>query len=72
MTTLGSGTVFGEVALVSKKRRTADVRATVETVCLQVVFDSLRDDVRTRMLVNLASYFASKIEQDTKLMQHLG
>jgi glutaminase len=72
LTTLGSGTVFGEVALVSNKRRTADVRATVDTVCLQVVFDALPDNLRTKMLVNLASYFASKIEQDTKLMQHLG
>lgn len=72
LTTLGSGTVFGEVALVSQKRRTADVRATVETYCLQVVFDVLPDNIRTKMLVNLASYFAGKIEQDTKLMQHLG
>lgn len=72
LTTLGSGTVFGEVALVNQKRRTADVRATVETWCLQVVFESMPDDVRTKMLVNMASYFASKIEQDTKLLQHLG
>jgi len=72
LTTLGPGTVFGEVALVNQKRRTADVVAATDSSCLEVRFDELPDRVRTKMLVNLASYFASKIERDTELMQHLG
>ncbi len=72
VTTLGPGTVFGEVALVGRRRRTADVAAATDAVCLEVRFDTLPDAVRTRMLMNMAGYFANKIEQDTELMQHLG
>ena len=72
LTTLGAGTVFGEVALVNRKRRTADVVAATDAFCLEVRFDALADTVRNKMLVNMASYFAGKIEQDTELMQHLG
>jgi len=72
LTTLGAGTVFGEVALVNRERRTADVIATTDSLCLQVCFDALEHAVKTKMLVNMASYFASKIQHDTDLMQHLG
>jgi glutaminase len=72
LTTLGAGTVFGEVALVNRQRRTANVTATMDSVCLQVCFDALEDGVKTKMLVNMASYFASKIQQDTELMKYLG
>ena len=72
LTTLASGTVFGEVALVNQQRRTADVVAASDAVCLEVRFDDLQDAVRTRMLMNMASYFASKIQRDTELVQHLG
>ncbi len=72
LTTLGPGTVFGEVALVSQKKRTADVVVARDATCLQVRFDALPDDIRTKMLMNMAGHFANKIEQDTRLMRHLG
>ena len=64
--------MFGEVALVNERRRTADVVASTPATCLEVRFDALRDAVRTKMLVNMASYFAGKIEQASGPMQHLG
>ncbi|MGB5570322.1 MAG: cyclic nucleotide-binding domain-containing protein [Sedimenticolaceae bacterium] len=70
LTTLGAGAVFGEVAPVNRERRTANVAATMDSVCLQVCFDALEDGVKTKMLVNMASSFASKIQQDTELMQY--
>jgi len=72
VTTLGPGTVFGEVALVGRRKRTADVVAETDATCLEVGFDALPDAIRTRMLMNMAGYFAEKIEHDTELMQHLG
>jgi glutaminase len=72
LTTLGAGTVFGEVAPVNRERRTANVAATMDSVCLQVCFDALEDGVKTKMLVNMASSFASKIQQDPELMQYSG
>jgi glutaminase len=72
LTTMGAGTAFGEVALVNRRNRTADVLATMDTVCLQVCLDTLNKDIRNKMLVNMASHFAEKIERDTELMKHLG
>lgn len=62
----------GEVALLNERQRTANVVAAVDTVCLEVCFDALEEAMRTKILVNMASYFARKIEQDTDLMTHLG
>jgi glutaminase len=72
LTTMGPGMVFGEVALLNKKRRTANVEALVNAKCLEVCVDGLPEAVRTRILVNMASHFAGKIERDTALVQHLG
>ena len=72
LTTLGRGTAFGEVALVNRQRRTADVVAAAEARCLEVYFGDLGEGIRTKMLVNMASQLAGKIERDTELMRHLG
>jgi len=71
LTTLGAGMVFGEVALATQRRRTANVTAVANTRCLEVRFEHLNDALRTRMLMSMASYFAGKIEQDTQLIRHL-
>jgi glutaminase len=44
----------------------------VDTECLELPFDALNDGLRTKMLMNMASYFAAKIEQDTQLIRDLG
>lgn len=72
LTTLGPGMVVGEVALLNQNRRTANVSAATDAVCLEIRFDALQDVQRTKLLVNMASYFARKIEQDTRLIQRLG
>ena len=72
LSTLGPGMVFGEVAFMNQKRRTANVSATTETQCLELRFESIRDALRIKMLMNMASHFASKIERDTQLIQQLG
>ena len=72
VTTLGRGTAFGELALFEQKKRTADVVAMTDTVCLEVKFDDMAESIHTKMLANLASFLAGKIERDTELMRHLG
>jgi glutaminase len=69
--TLGPGTVFGEMALIQGKTRSADVMAASDVDCLEVRFEDLDEGLRTQILTNMASYFANKIQQDTSLMQHL-
>jgi glutaminase len=39
---------------------------------LELRFDAIRDALRIKMLMNMASHFASKIERDTQLIQQLG
>jgi glutaminase len=72
LTTLGPGMVFGEVAFMNQKRRTANVSALTNTLCLELRFDAIPDSLRIKMLMNMASHFASKIERDTQLIQQLG
>jgi glutaminase len=72
LTTLGPGCVFGELALLNRGPRSADVTANVATSCLAVPFDRLHGALRDRILVNMAGYFAQKIQRDTGLVQHLG
>lgn len=72
LSTLGPGMVFGEVAFMNQKRRTANVSAATETQCLELRFESIREALRIKMLMNMASHFASKIERDTQLIQQLG
>jgi len=72
LATLGSGTAFGEVALLNERRRAADVKATRDTECLEVNFDDLDDAVKTKLLVNLASQLSNKIYRDAREIQYLG
>jgi glutaminase len=71
VTTLRSGMVFGEVALLNKHVRTANVTTTLETDCLEVCFADLSESTRTKILVNMATGFAAKIQRDSELLTHL-
>jgi glutaminase len=64
--------IFGEVALVNEQRRTANVTAVIDTTCIETRFDALSEPLRTKMVMNMASYFAEKIAQDTRLIRELG
>jgi glutaminase len=71
LTTLAGGMVVGEIGLLNQRQRTANVTAVTDTLCLEIGFAALPDAVRTKMLMNMASYFASRIERNTALIQHL-
>jgi glutaminase len=63
--------VFGEVAFMNRKRRTANVSAVDRDPLPGAAFRRHRDALRVKMLMNMASHFASKIERDTQLIQQL-
>ena len=71
LTTLGAGMVFGEIGLLSGRRRTANVSAITDLRCLVVPFAALATDVRTRMLANMAGRFADMLRDNAELVQHL-
>jgi glutaminase len=71
LTTLGPGTAFGEIALLSGRERTANVTAETATTCLVVPFDRLSESVRTTMLRNTAIHFAEMIKSSSQLVRNL-
>lgn len=72
LTTLGSGMSFGEMAMVNRERRTADVRALCTTTCYEVSFDALDDALRSRLLVNLAQQLSHKLLRVEREIQLIG
>jgi glutaminase len=72
LATLGSGTAFGEVSLLNERRRAADVAAARDTECLEVNFDDLDAEVKTKLLLNLASQLSHKIYRDAREIRYLG
>ncbi len=72
LTTLGPGMSFGEMAMVNRERRTADIRAIASTVCFEVSFDDLDDGLRSRLLVNLAQQLSHKLLRVEREMRILG
>ena len=58
--------------MVNRERRTADIRAIVDTVCYEVAFDDLDDGLRSRLLINLAQQLSHKLLRVEREMQLLG
>jgi glutaminase len=72
LTTLGPGMSFGEMAMVNRERRTANVRAIADTTCYEVGFAGLDDALRSTLLINLARQLSEKLLRAEREMQLLG
>ena len=71
LTTLGPGTVFGEIGILDQQRRSANVTAATDLSCLEVPFAALDPAVHDQMLVNMARHFAAMLRDNVELMRHL-
>lgn len=71
LTTLGPGTVFGEIGILDRERRTANVTASTDLTCLKVPFAALEPSIRERMLANMAGHFAAMLRENAELVRHL-
>jgi glutaminase len=71
LTTLGPGTVFGEIGILDREQRTANVSAVTALTCLEVPFDALDAGIRERMLANMARHFAGMLRENAELVGHL-
>ncbi len=67
--TLSAGQCFGEMSLVNGLNRSANIVSTAYTECLEIPFDTLEGALLTKILINLASHLAEKLNKDTKLLQ---
>ncbi len=64
LTTLSAGMSFGELAMLNRNKRTADVRAIDDSFCYALRFVDIRDTVRVKMLANLAAMLAARVDRD--------
>jgi glutaminase len=72
LATLGPGSSFGELSMLNERRRTADVRAATDAECLEVRFDGLEGEVKTKLVLNLAGQLATRLERDARELRQLG
>jgi len=66
LTTLTAGMTFGELAMLNSYKRTAEVRARSNAICYEMKFVDIPDDIRIKMLVNLAGILAAKLDQEAE------
>jgi glutaminase len=71
LTTLGPGTVFGEIGILDRERRSANVTASTALTCLEVPFAALDPAIREQMLANMARHFAGMLRENAELVRHL-
>lgn len=66
LTTLSSGMSFGELAMINRNRRSADVRARTDTDCSAVKFTDIDASIRNKMVINLAGTLAEILDQNAE------
>ncbi len=66
LTTVSAGMIFGELAMLNRHKRTAEVRACDDAICYEVKFTDIPEDIRIKMLVNLAGILAAKLDQEAE------
>lgn len=71
LTIMGAGMCFGEIAMLTDRRRSANIVASRDTRCLEISFDALEGSVKTKLVANLAAHLARKIVRDTELLQRI-
>jgi glutaminase len=69
--TLGPGTVFGEVGILDRQGRSANVSAVTACTCLEVPFAGLEPAIREHMLASMAQRFAAMLRDSTDLVRDL-
>jgi CRP-like cAMP-binding protein len=72
LATLGSGTAFGEVSMLNERCRSADVTAARDTECLEVNFDALDAEMKTKLLINLAIQISHKTCREAGAIRYPG
>lgn len=71
LTIIGAGMFFGEIAMLTDRKRSANIVASRDTRCLEILYDALEGSVKTKLVANLAAHLARKIVRDTELLQRI-
>ncbi len=71
LVTVGPGMSFGEFSMVNDRARSASAVAVTETTCYEVVCADMDEDIRARLLANLARELASRLSREARELEVL-
>lgn len=69
---LSDGMSFGEFALVTEDRRSAQARAVSDTECQEIRFCDIDEGIRNKLLANLARELARRLSREARELRILG
>lgn len=72
LVTMSPGMSFGEFALVTEGPRSANVRAVVDTACQEIHFRNIDDDIKAKLLGNLARELSRRLTREARELRILG
>jgi glutaminase len=72
LVTLGSGMSFGEFSMVTEGPRSAEARAVNQTLCYELYFQDIAEDLKSKLLVSLAKELASRLTKEARELQIIG
>jgi len=72
LVTMSPGMSFGEFALVTDDPRSAHARAASEAACQEVRFADIPEDIKVKLLVNLAKELARRLAREARELRILG
>jgi glutaminase len=72
LVTMSPGMSFGEFALVTEGPRSANVRAVVDTACQEILFSDIDDDIKAKLLGNLARELSRRLTREARELRILG
>ena len=72
LVTMTPGMSFGEFALLTEDPRSASARAVEQTVCQEVGFSDVADDIKIKLLSNLAKELSRRLTREARELRVLG
>ena len=72
LVTMTPGMSFGEFALLTEDPRSAGARAVEETACQEVRFSDITDDIKIKLLGNLAKELSRRLNREARELRILG
>jgi glutaminase len=72
LVTMTPGMSFGEFALLTEDPRSASARAVEQTVCQEVGFSDIADDIKIKLLSNLAKELSRRLTREARELRVLG
>jgi CRP-like cAMP-binding protein len=71
LVTVRSGMSFGEFAMVTEQSRSAEARAVTETICFELSWADISDDLKAKFLIAVAKELSRRLSKEARELQVL-